>query len=108
MADDDRKKVRVACTVLNGLMIHKWKKGFDDGTGDGEAPMVRDGAGIRLNGPSALHAGTGNSGGVGLKPAFTEVDAEWFAAWLEQNKLNPFVAEGFVYEEKDDEVPNAP
>lgn len=97
---------KVACTILNGIIICKWKRGFDDGTGDGEAPMVKDGPAIRLNGPTGQHAGTGNPSGAGLPPAFTEVPDDWgFDTWLEQNKMNPYVAEGFISLAKD-EVPN--
>lgn len=97
---------KVACTVLNGITICKWKRGFDDGTGDGEAPMVKDGSPIRLAGPSSLHAGTGNSGGAGLAQVVTEIPDEWdFDRWLDQNKQNPFVAEGLIAIVKDD-VPN--
>lgn len=98
--------VKVACKVVNGLMIHKWKKGYDDGTGDGVSPFVHDGPGIRLNGPSSLHAGTGNPAGVDVAPGITEIDGEWIAAWLEQNKLNPFVAEGFIYVVDESKGPN--
>lgn len=98
--------VKVACKVLNGITIVKWKRGFDDGTGDGEAPMIKDGHPIRLNGPSSRNAGAHNSDGRGLEPVVTEVPAEWgFDKWLDQNKLNPFVTEGLISLVKE-EVPN--
>jgi hypothetical protein len=94
---EKRKTVKVGCRVVNGLMIHRWKVGYDDGTGDGVKPMVHDGPGIRLNGPSSLHAGVGNTEGAGLEPGVTEVDAEWMGAVLEQNKMNPFFVQNQVY-----------
>lgn len=98
--------VKVACTVLNGITIVKWKRGFDDGTGDGEAPMIKDGDPIRLRGPSSLRAGAGNPDGNGLEPVITEVPDEWdFPAWLEQNKKNPFVLKGLI-SRVEDAVPN--
>ena len=98
--------MKVACKVLNGLLIQAWKPGYDDGTGDGVKSVIKDGPAVRLNGPSSLHAGAGNSSGAGLEPGITEVDGEWFAAWLEQNKLNPFVAEGLIYAIEEPADPN--
>lgn len=102
---DDKQKVRVACKVPGGLMICKWKPGFDDGTGDGVKTTVRDGIAIRLQGP--LHnGGTLNREGRDVPPGITEIDVDWrFADWIAQNKLNPYVAEGLIYEDKA-EVPN--
>jgi hypothetical protein len=98
--------VKVACTILNGMTICKFKPGYDDGTG--VKPMTRDGLAIRLNGPSSLGAGAGNSDGQGLEPGITEIPDDWgFDAWLKQNEQNPFVAEKLVYLVKDED-PNAP
>lgn len=95
---EEQKKVRVACIVPGGLMICKWKPGYDDGTGDGVKTTVRDGIAIRLNGTSGRSTGTGNPDGTGAAPGVTEIPADWnFSAWLEQNKQNPFVAEHLVY-----------
>jgi hypothetical protein len=100
--------VKVACTALNGLTICKWKPGYDDGTGDNVKTVVRDGLAIRLNGPSSVGAGVGNSDGKGLEPGITEIPDDWgFDTWLKQNEHNPFVKENFVYLVKDD-GPNAP
>lgn len=89
--------VTVGCKVLNGVMIRLSKRGYDDGTGDGERPFVHDGPGIRLNGPSALGAGTGDASGQGLEPGLTDVNAEWMASWLDQHKLDPLVTGGHVF-----------
>lgn len=94
----ERPKVRVACSVPNGLAIRLFKVGYDDGTGHN--PMIWDGPGIRLNGPSALQAGTNNTTGELIEPGITEVDAEWWGLWLAQNAQNPFVGEHMVYEFK--------
>lgn len=101
MADEQRAKVKVGCIIPNGIMLQLWKKGFDDGTGDGETMPSKDGVGVRLNGPSTLNTGAGATHRGGS--AFTEVDAEWFGKWREQNKLNPLLAEGSIYEVKDEE-----
>lgn len=98
----ERAKIKVACTVPNGLAIRLFKVGYDDGTGDNVKPMIGDGPGIRLHGPSALHTGVSNTGGIGLEPGITEVDAEWWGLWLKQNEKNPFVGECLVYEFKDE------
>ena len=101
---------KVACTVLNGITICKWKPGYDDGTGDGMKPMVKDGPPLRLNGPGGRLAGAGNSdGGVDLPPVVTEVPDDWgFDRWLEQNKENPFVTEGLIklVQVEEERVPN--
>ena len=78
--------VKVACTVVNGIMIRRSKPGFDDGTGDGMKPMVHDGPGIRLNGPSALHTGAGNTTREDLDPVITEVDDEWMKPGLSRTR----------------------
>jgi hypothetical protein len=92
-----RESVWVGCRIVNGIMIRLSKPGFDDGTGDGMRPMIHDGPGVRLKGPSSLHTGAGATERADLQPEFTEVDAEWFAAWLEQHKLDPLVAMEQVY-----------
>lgn len=110
---EEQKKVRVACSVPGGLMICKWKPGYDDGTGDGVKTTVRDGTAIRLNGTNGHSTGTSNPDGTGAGAGITEIPADWnFPAWLEQNKQNPFVAEGLirVVDETDPEAarPNGP
>lgn len=94
---EDRKTVTVLCRVPNGIMLRLTKQGFDDGTGF--KPQIWDGAGVRLNGPSALHTGAGAPEGVHLDPVETEVDAEWFGKWLAQNAKNPLVVDGAVKEQ---------
>lgn len=102
MAEEKRKTVRVACTITNGAMLQLWQKGFDDGTGDGERMPRKDGLAVRLNGPSALHTGAGATHRADVEPGVTEVDAEWWGKWLDQNKLNPAVDSGAIREVKED------
>lgn len=85
----ERKTVRIACRIPNGVAIRLSKVGWDDGTG--VKPTVHDGPGIRLNGPSPLHTGAGNTSPDDLEPGITDVDAEWWGKWLAQNRLNPAV-----------------
>ena len=80
--------VKVACRVPNGISIRRFKHGYDDGTG--YKPMIPDGLPVFLPGPSSLHTGVGNTS-ADADPVVSEVDAEWWAAWLEENKLNPLV-----------------
>ncbi len=83
-------------------MIRLSKAGPDDGTGDGVKMMGFDGPGVRLNGPSSLHTGAGNTAGAGLEPGLTSVDAEWFGKWLEQHAQDRLVLEDQVFEAKDE------
>lgn len=101
MADEHRATVKIGCTIPNGIMLQLWKKGYDDGTGDGETMPSKDGVGVRLNGPSSLNTGAGATHRSDLF-GVTEVDAEWFGKWKEQNKLNPMFAEGAIHEVKDE------
>jgi len=89
--------VTIACRVPNGIMIRRSKKGADDGTGDGVQMMAHDGPGIRLNGPSALHTGAGATSRGDLPPGLTEVESEWWDAWLAQNQQNPLITMEQVY-----------
>lgn len=91
------KMVKVYCGQINGLMIRLFKKGYDDGTGDGVSPMVADGPGVQLNGPSSLNTGAGATDRRDLPPGETWVDSEWIARWMEQNAQNPFVTGGLIY-----------
>ena len=97
--------VKVACHVVNGLMIRLFKRGWDDGTGDGVAPMVVDGPGVRLTGIHAIHAGAGNTEAKTRPPGITEIDGEWFDRWLVQNQQNPFVKDGMIHLLKEDVPP---
>jgi hypothetical protein len=95
-AQAERKKVQVACRVPGGIMSAHWKPGFDDGTG--VKPTIRDGAAIRLNGPSGVHTGVNaTEGSRDLPPGLTEIDAEWWDKWLAANPKNPFVTDKLVY-----------
>jgi hypothetical protein len=95
-------KIKVACHMENGVMLNLFKKGYDDGTGDGVAPTIRDGAGVRLNGPAGKSGGT--NGGES-PPGVTEVDGEWFTKWLKQNELNPMVGMNLIYAMQEVENP---
>jgi hypothetical protein len=97
MAQAERKKVKIACRIPNGIMIALWKPGFDDGTGDGVKPTIRDGAAIRLRGPSGIHTGVNATEGHGLLPGLTEVDEEWWGKWWAANPKNPFVVDKMIY-----------
>lgn len=102
-----RKTVTVACRVMNGLSVRLHKRGEDDGTG--ARPMIADGAPVRLAGPSSIDAGVGSTERLDEVPITTEVDAEWWGKWHEQNKLNPFVSKGLVYALEDrKEDPSSP
>lgn len=94
---------RVACDIVNGISVRLMKPGFDDGTGDGVKPMIHDGAAVTFRGPSSLHAGTANSSGAGAEPVVTEVDAGWWARWLEQNEKSPIVTGGHLRALEEDE-----
>ena len=95
--NDEKKFVKIACHVPNGIIIRLAKIGPDDGTGDGEKMMGHDGPGVRLNGPSALHTGAGNTSRGDLPPGLTDVEEGWWAAWLAQNPKNPLVTMKQVY-----------
>lgn len=86
---EKRRMVRVACLVPNGIMIRLQKDGPDDG--GGRSVVVHDGPGVRLNGPSGHNTGAGATAPEGMEPGYTEVDAEWFEAWLKQHRLDPLV-----------------
>jgi hypothetical protein len=88
----ERAKVRVACTIVNGVELRLSDRTFDDGTGMRHAVPV--GEPVRLNGASALPAGAGNPGDGAA--GVTEVDAEWWGKWLEQNQGSPLLAAGAV------------
>jgi hypothetical protein len=105
MAEEKRKTVKVSCTQTNGLSICLFHKGYDDGTGIRQ--VVRDGPHIRLNGPSGLIAGTTTGDhSHGGAPGITEVDAEWWSKWLEQNTgKNPLLDAGVVAEVREEENP---
>lgn len=91
----DEKKVKIACRVVNGTMLQLWRRGPDDGTGF--RPMVKDGAAVRLRGPSAHEAGVGSTELLESAPIETEVPKAWADAWFEQNKESTFVTQGLVY-----------
>ncbi len=95
--------VKIACHIPNGIVIRRSKIGPDDGTGDGVKMMGHDGPGIRLNGPSSLHTGAGNTERPDLPPGITEVPDDWWSAWFAQNDgKNPLLTMNQVHVLKED------
>lgn len=78
---EERRTVRVSCVVPNGLVLQLVEP-FDDGTGFKQ---------LRRVGPKVILAGG----------TITEVDGEFWDAWLEQNKGSSLVVDKHVqpYEE---------
>lgn len=105
MVEENRKTVRVACTITNGIMLQLWQTDYDDGTGDGEKMPRKDGPAIRLNGPSSLHTGAGATHRIDVPPGITEVDAEWWEKWKVQNKSNPYFDVGAIREAEEEASP---
>lgn len=100
--------VKVACTVINGLLIRNQIEGVDDGTGDG-VKQAGHGPAIRLSGPSGRDTGVGATDRQDLDPGITEVESEFMTEWLRQNAKNPFVVSNRVYIVPEQPVvPNAP
>ncbi len=95
-------KVKVACRVVNGIKINRFKPGYDDGTG--KQPLAPTGPTVTLTGPSALHAGVGSSNADGQEPGITIVDKEWIEGWLEENSQTNLVREGYVSIVPDSEI----
>lgn len=94
MDGEKRETVKIACSHMNGMMLNLYTRRQGD---LGEPIMRREGAGVRLNGPSGVMGGT-NAGAEG-EPGITEVDAEWWSKWLEQNKgKNPLLDLGVIRE----------
>jgi hypothetical protein len=91
---EKRKVTRVRCRVPNGIQISLLEP-RDDGTGFKQ--MRRVGDPVTLAGPRAL-------GAEHVDPhSETEVDAEWWDAWLKQNAKNPLVLDGLVSPVEDDD-----
>lgn len=93
---EERRKIRVSCSIPNGIELRLFVRGVDDGTG--AHPYVEDRSRPRvfLAGPSSLHAGVGNTMMTTQEPAVTEVDEEYFAEWLKQNEKNTLVTGGLI------------
>lgn len=82
------KTVRVACKLPMGIELPFFKM-FDDGTGvPAGKHMVPTGERIILGGPAPRLDMLGE--------VVTEVDAEQFQRWLDQNPHHPFVASGDI------------
>lgn len=94
--DNEKQTVRVACYQANGLIISNFVQGRDE---MGAPRLLRDGAGVRLNGPSGTMSGTNDPSMAGGEPGITEVDAVFWAKWVEQNKgKNPLFDNGVIQE----------
>lgn len=78
---EERKQVRVCCSIPNGLLLQLTRP-VDDGSGFKQ--MRRYGEQVMLAGPRGLTPGDGEI-------VTTPIDAEFWDAWLAQNKLNPLV-----------------
>jgi hypothetical protein len=86
--------IKVACRVPNGIMLHLWKQGIDEPF----KTMVKDGDGVRLAGIAGIDTGAGNTERADLAPGISEVPAEWWAKWVEQNRgKNPLLDTGAIY-----------
>jgi len=88
----ERRLVKVACTIPNGLTIHLPGISHDDGTGKQIASM---GQKITLKGPGALALGVNQP--TSDESILTVVDEEVMNAWLAHNALSPMVTGGAVY-----------
>lgn len=103
MTEPQKKTMkRIACQHVNGISLRLFKEGPDDGTG--QKPQVVDGPPVILSGPNARGAGVGTPSGYGGGFSVTDVDPEYWAAWLAQNKgKNPLLDGGLIYDldEKD-------
>lgn len=99
MADEpERKKVRIACRVPNGVKLRLFKPGYDDGTGSGIRATVIDGAPVTIAGSPSLATGVNSPVPPRDDTTITEVDAEFWQKWREQNKLDPLLAHGVIYD----------
>lgn len=83
----DRPKVRVACTVPNGLALQLLEP-FDDGSG--LPAMRRVGPRVVIKGSVSPRSDLANG------PEITEIDAEFWEKWLAQNKDTALVTEKAV------------
>lgn len=89
---DERKTVRVACTIPNGLELRIQREGHDDGSG--VRHMVYVGDPVVVRGPEATSAGVNQPAG---ELVTTEVDAGFFATWLAQHENDPLVTQRAIY-----------
>jgi hypothetical protein len=91
--DGQRRKVRVACSVPNGIQLRL----NQPGPGGAGEPMVGQGAPVVLTGPSSANTGAGAQTRTDLGPAITEVDEEFWRAWADQHKNDPLLTGGSVH-----------
>lgn len=93
---EERKKVGVACSIVNGVELRLHERIYDDDTASatGRKVAIPVGESVVLRGPSALAAGTGHPGDGAA--VVTQVDAEWFARWEEQNKGSTLLESGAI------------
>lgn len=95
--EQQQKKRRIACRVVNGVKLRLFKEGYDDGTG--KKPMVVDGDAVVVAGPSGHGAGVGAPSGFGGGYSITEVDDAFWTAWVAQNEgKNPLLDGGEIYD----------
>lgn len=93
MPEDRRRTVKVMCSIPNGVELRTFAPGYDDGTGTGNRMQQRVTGTVLLKGPSSLDAGVNAPSGV---PVETEVDAEFWDTWLNQNEKNTLLTTGAV------------
>ncbi len=92
----ERRKVRVACTFPNGLELRLHARTYDDDTAysTGRKQNVATGEVILLAGPHPRAQGAGTTGeGPGV---INEVDAGLWERWLADNKDSSLVTSGAV------------
>lgn len=96
---EKRETVKIECSHMGGLMLNIFTRGRGE---FGEPTVVRDGPGIRLNGPSGVMGGTNAGAELPASPGITEIDAEWWSKWREQNTgKNPLLDQGVIREFKE-------
>lgn len=90
--ESDRPKIKVGCRAPNGVTLQLWRQGRQEDMG----AFVKDGPPVFLPGPITNHVGTGNTDPE-LDRVYTEVDQDFWNAWVEQNKgKNALLDLGFV------------
>lgn len=87
----ERRMVKVACSVVNGIAIRLSEPGYDDGTGK---PARAAGGYVTIPGPSSLNTGVNNT--VSYEPVVSEIDADFIERWMEANQKNPMVTSGML------------
>lgn len=101
----ERRMVKVACSVVNGIAIRLSEPGYDDGTGK---PARAAGGYVTIPGPSSLNTGVNNT--TSYDPVISDIDADFIERWMEANQKNPMVTGGMlvVLHEEQNEAEPAP